>query len=101
MTASSSFPSPPGDPKLLLLLIVVYFLFGRQGRGEQGCGVLDLWFRKAELFSKSNRFKILLMLAQRGEIFTFKKVSLHLYYQCFSFHSFVAIIVLCSPLNFN
>ena len=63
--------------------------------------MLDLGFRKAELFSKSNRFTILLLLARRGEIFTFKKVSLHLHCQCFSFHSFVAIIVLCSPLNFN
>lgn len=69
----------------------------RRGVGRAGVWCVRLQFRKAELFSnsKSNRFKILLMLAQRGEIFTFKKVSLHLYYQCFSFHSFVAIIVLC------
>lgn len=75
MTASSSFPPTPGDLTLLLLLIVVYFLFGGGGWGEQGCGMLDLRFRKAELFSKSksNRFKILLMLVWRGEIFYIKK----------------------------
>lgn len=47
MTFSSSFPPTPGDLKLLLLLlIVVHFLF-------RGCGVLDFWGMKTELFPKS------------------------------------------------
>ena len=67
----------------------------RRGVGRAGVWCVRLQFRKAELFSnsKSNRFKILLMLAQRGEIFTFMKcyisflfpLTLSSHYTLFSF----------------
>ena len=50
MTAASSFPPTPGDLRLLLVLIVVYFLFGGRGWGEQGCGELDYGLGRLSYF---------------------------------------------------